>query len=151
MTKSTLIFLCKDNQVCLGRKKTGHGLGKWNGFGGHVETGETSEHAAIRELFEETGIKVSSKDLLRSAKLNYKEQSEWVVDVFVVNVKEEPLPTDEMEPEWFDMNEIPWQEMWPNDKLWLERVLKGEKFEATFWHDQSGNLLKHEFAVLKEE
>jgi 8-oxo-dGTP diphosphatase/2-hydroxy-dATP diphosphatase len=37
-------------------KKRGFGAGKWNGFGGKVEPGETVEAGAIRELREEANI-----------------------------------------------------------------------------------------------
>ncbi len=44
----TLVFLVDDDRVLLGMKKRGFGAGKWNGFGGKVEPGETIEEAAIR-------------------------------------------------------------------------------------------------------
>ncbi|MED2522441.1 8-oxo-dGTP diphosphatase [Bacillus thuringiensis] len=34
-------------------------MGLWNGVGGKYEAGETSDEGAIREVFEETGIKVN--------------------------------------------------------------------------------------------
>ena len=60
----TLIFLRKtiDNNksILLGMKLRGFGIGKWNGFGGKIEAGETIEEGAIREVHEECGIKVIS-------------------------------------------------------------------------------------------
>jgi 8-oxo-dGTP diphosphatase/2-hydroxy-dATP diphosphatase len=44
----TLAFLLERNRVLLGFKKRGFGMGKWNGFGGKVESGETIECAAKR-------------------------------------------------------------------------------------------------------
>jgi 8-oxo-dGTP diphosphatase len=66
MNDKTLCFLIQGNpphKVLLGLKKTGFGAGKYAGFGGGVETGETIETATVRELEEETGIKVSINDL----------------------------------------------------------------------------------------
>ncbi|PJE75822.1 hypothetical protein COV04_02660 [Candidatus Uhrbacteria bacterium CG10_big_fil_rev_8_21_14_0_10_48_11] len=40
----------------LGLKKRRFGAGKWDGFGGKVETEETIEEAAKRELEEESGV-----------------------------------------------------------------------------------------------
>ena len=45
-----------ERQLLLGRKKRGFGEGKWNGFGGKLEPGETVEEAAVRELQEESGV-----------------------------------------------------------------------------------------------
>ena len=47
----TLCFTFKDSswkQVLLGMKKRGFGAGRYNGFGGKVEPGETVKEAAIR-------------------------------------------------------------------------------------------------------
>lgn len=44
----TLAFLRRESEILLGYKKRGFGKGKWNGFGGKVDPGETIEHAAIR-------------------------------------------------------------------------------------------------------
>ena len=49
----TLVAVLKENNILLGMKKRGFGEGRWNGFGGKVETGETIEEGAKRELKEE--------------------------------------------------------------------------------------------------
>jgi 8-oxo-dGTP pyrophosphatase MutT (NUDIX family) len=46
----------KNSLVMMGMKKRGFGTGKWNGFGGKVEAGESNEGAAIRELEEESSV-----------------------------------------------------------------------------------------------
>ena len=59
----TLVFLREDCRVLLGMKKRGFGAGKWNGFGGKIETGETITEAAVREVKEECGYIVNIEDL----------------------------------------------------------------------------------------
>jgi 8-oxo-dGTP pyrophosphatase MutT (NUDIX family) len=47
----TLILITRKNsrEILLGfKKKKGLGQGKWNGFGGKVEPGETINQAAVR-------------------------------------------------------------------------------------------------------
>ena len=44
----TLIFVRNGSEVLLGLKKRGFGVGKWNGFGGKVEPGETISQGAKR-------------------------------------------------------------------------------------------------------
>lgn len=46
----TLIIVVNNDEVLLGLKKRGFGLGKWNGFGGKVEIGETITDSAIRYM-----------------------------------------------------------------------------------------------------
>ena len=52
----SLVFIRKATEILLGLKKRGLGEGKWNGFGGKVEPGETIVEGAIRELKEECGL-----------------------------------------------------------------------------------------------
>ena len=39
-------------------KKRGFGEGRWNGYGGKIKEGETIEESAIREIEEESLMKV---------------------------------------------------------------------------------------------
>ena len=49
-------FASPYSRLLLGMKKRGFGAGKWNGFGGKIEPGETPRQAAIREIREEAFI-----------------------------------------------------------------------------------------------
>jgi 8-oxo-dGTP diphosphatase/2-hydroxy-dATP diphosphatase len=44
----TLVLVSKKCGILLGLKKRGFGEGKWNGFGGKIESGESVIQAAIR-------------------------------------------------------------------------------------------------------
>lgn len=44
----TLVMVVQPGRVLLGMKKRGFGAGRWNGFGGKVQDGETIEDAARR-------------------------------------------------------------------------------------------------------
>lgn len=152
MTNSVLVYLLKTDKsgnkhVCLGRKKTGHGVGKWNGFGGGIEKGEDSIAAAVREVREESGVLISSDELIKLGKITYFESSgDWSVDVFTCRKwKGEIISTKEMEPKWFAVSSIPYGEMWPNDKVWMPTLLEEKEFKIRFWHDDEGNLLKKEW------
>lgn len=58
----TLCIIHQDERVLLGMKKRGLGEGRWNGFGGKVERGETIEAATVREIYEESGVTVAELD-----------------------------------------------------------------------------------------
>ena len=55
---ATLVFVLRDNEVLLIRKKRGLGAGKINGPGGKLEAGETPRQCALREVREELCISV---------------------------------------------------------------------------------------------
>lgn len=61
----TLVFLIRGDEVLLIRRPTDARLfpGLFNGVGGHVERGEDILSAAIREVREETGLRVETLEL----------------------------------------------------------------------------------------
>lgn len=59
-----------DGLVLMGKRLSEHGHGTWAVPGGHLELGEEPQHAAKRELFEETGIKVPEKEFALFAVTN---------------------------------------------------------------------------------
>ena len=47
MRNATLMLIVDENKILLGMKKRGFGEGKWNGFGGKVNEGETIEDVSL--------------------------------------------------------------------------------------------------------
>lgn len=150
---ATLCFFIKDEngnrKILLGKKKRGFGVNKWNGFGGKVIDGEDIRAAACREIFEEIGILVKPENLKKVAELEFyfHEKEEWnqVVHVFFVSHWEgEPIESEEMKPSWFDVSNIPYSEMWVDDKYWLPSVLEGKFVSAKFLFRDQETLLNYE-------
>ena len=133
----TLVYIVRDNKVLLIRKKRGLGAGLYNGVGGKVEEGEGIVDAAIRECEEEIGIKPTN---LRWSGLlefwNYEDdkvESVHFVHVFITDSFDgKPIETEEAEPLWFDIDKIPYHDMWEDDKLWLPKVLEGKTVYGRF-------------------
>ncbi len=124
-------------QVLLGFKKEGFGKGKYTGFGGKVEPGETLAEATIRELEEETGVCVREEDLKPAGYLafHFPAKPVWsqTVHVFVAwrwegRVRE----SREMRPAWFSVSHLPFEQMWEDGAHWLPRILAGEAIAACF-------------------
>jgi len=131
----TLVIPVKGDEILLGRKKQhrdgAFGVGKWNGFGGKLEPGETIEAAAIRECLEESGLKPTK--LEKVAELNFVEDYNLFGHIFLATEWEgEPTETDEMVPKWFKQCELPYELMWDDDIFWLPAVLAGKKIKANF-------------------
>jgi mutator protein MutT len=137
MIEATLVFLVRGNEILLGYKKRGFAQGKLNGFGGKIEDGETVESAAVRELREECGVVVLPADLKSVAHLDFyfPAKREWnqVVHAFIAERwRGELVETDEMKPEWFSTDAIPFDQMWADDQHWLPLVLQGKRVQAEF-------------------
>ena len=52
-------------------KKRGFGAGKWNGYGGKLNDGESPEQAVAREIQEESGIIVPEQNLIKLGCINF--------------------------------------------------------------------------------
>lgn len=131
---ATLCLLHKDGRLLLGMKKRGFGVNKWNGFGGKVLSGEDQEQAAKREMLEECGVSAEKLEKLGHLVFEYPARDEIVeTHIFqVLDFSGEPRESEEMRPKWFTIPEIPYGQMWPDDKLWLPVFLKGKKFRGRF-------------------
>lgn len=140
----TLCLVKKNNQLLLGYKKQGLGTGRWNGFGGKVEPAEEIEAAARRELFEEAGIRAGK--LKRQGILNFEFEDEpKLLEVHVFSAEDfsgEPTESAEMKPRWFNLEEIPYDEMWPDDRHWLPLLLEDKNFEGDFYFKDNDTLAR---------
>ena len=77
MRDTSLVYPVRDDgSILLGRKRRGMGYGKWNGFGGKIEPGETMRQCACRELFEECGLIMAPEKLIMAADLYFHQPSD---------------------------------------------------------------------------
>lgn len=142
----TLCIVQNGARVLLGMKKRGFGVGRWNGFGGKVKAGETLRAAAEREVMEEAGIEVH--DVMEVGVLEFQFQGNpEVLEVHVFKAESfrgEPRESDEMRPRWFPVGEIPFDEMWPDDRYWVPLFLEGQKFKGRFLFGEGDVVLEKE-------
>jgi len=142
----TICFLLRTvdgkDYVCLPEKKRGLGVGKVNGYGGKLQQGETNEECMIRETKEESTVDVLSSfyhgEMLvdEPARLN-------ICHVFsTADWSGEPSETEEMKPNWFLINKVPFERMWETDSYYLPFVLKGHKIKAFFRYDDKDALVE---------
>ena len=141
----TLAVVHTDTHVLLGMKKRGYGEGRWNGFGGKVEAGETVEQAARRELREEAGL--DAQAVRKAGVLTFETAGDPVlleVHVYAVTAfSGEPCETEEMRPRWFRHVDVPFGEMWADDKYWLPMLLRGREFDGRFYFLDNDHLLSY--------
>ena len=141
--QATLVFLVQDQDVLLIHKKTGLGKGKVNAPGGKREGTESFLECAYRELSEEVGLKASN--LIEAAHLRFlmSDHPDIEYKVFIGSVFQGELQsTAEAHPFWCAQDQIPWDQMWQDDHLWLPLVLEGHYVNAFFAFDQE-TMLDH--------
>lgn len=106
------VIVLKDNQVLL-NKRAAHLLngGKWGLLGGYMDVNETTREGAAREVFEESGWRVTNLQLLRIIDWPNRrgEDRQNVSFVFFGEaVKQEGTKDSEVdELRWFDLDQLP--------------------------------------------
>lgn len=147
MRLTTLCYVVRDGQVLLAMKKRGLGEGKWNGPGGKVEAGETPEQACEREFYEETKSRVGALEFRGIIEFVFDTKPDWnqKCHVFVGrDLMGQPQETEEMLPAWYGLSELPLDNMWEDDTLWLPDVLKGGQANMRFYFDEQNKMVKYE-------
>lgn len=155
MEKKILTLCCiyNEKEILLGEiKKEGKLKGMFNGFGGKVEQDETIDEAAVRELQEEAGI--LPLDMKKRGVMNFFMEEDGnpfahgpMMQVHVYSATKfqgDPIETDEMRPQWFSRENIPYSNMWPDDVYWLPMLLEGKNFEGTFYLKDPKTITKYE-------
>jgi len=150
MKTVTLLFLLHGDELLLAMKKRGFGKGKWNGVGGKADPGETAKQAAIRECQEEIGVTPLEPQLIGKIKFYEKNDLKFghYIHIFVATKwEDDPVETEEMSPQWFNIKDIPYEHMWVDDPLWLPLALSGQKFEGTLTLD-SDLIVFHDIKIV---
>jgi len=152
---ATLMFIRMDGMVLLIRKLMGMGAGLINAPGGRVDPGETPEEGAIRESQEE--LLVTPIGVKKAGELAFQFRDGYSLRCHVYTATSyEGVPTQTMEaiPLWVDEREMPYGQMWADDRLWYPLVVEGRTFSGRFLFDEGimlGSEMDVEPAVVRTE
>lgn len=119
----TVCFIQDQDKVLLALIEYAQGNRKWTGIGGIVEENETPDEAVVREINEETFIKVDKENLTKFKELDldihliiYKTKK-WSGELKIKDPSIKEL-------KWFKANEIPYDQMYEDNDKWLPELLK---------------------------
>jgi len=135
--EAVLCYIVHNGRVLLMHKKTGLGKGKINAPGGRIEPGETPLEAAVRETEEEVGLTPHGLEKRMDLHFLFTDGYSlkghvYFADSYTGELKE----TEEADPFWISLEEIPYARMWADDEVWLPKALSGEKLKGFFIFDQ---------------
>lgn len=132
MKRSTLCYLEKDGcylMMLRNKKKADVNAGKWIGVGGMFESGETPEECLKREVFEETGVVLKEYDFLGI--IGFRLEGCEDEDMYLYGATgwdgEIDMDCNEGTLRWIPKDEIMELDLWEGDRLFLERMLRGDK------------------------
>jgi len=118
--------------------------GKWNGVGGKFEDGESPNECAIREVFEETGLKVSNGRLCGI--LTFPKFNNGVDGLaFVYEFNEfcgDLIECNEGNLEWIDDDKVLDLNLWDGDYIFLPWVFESKFFSGKFIYENK-KLVEH--------
>lgn len=147
MKQTTLGIIIKDGKILLWMKKRKFGKWKWNGPGGKLDAWETIEECMIRETKEEFGIDIIPENMKKAWEFSWRnkaneEQNHYVNIFLITDFEWIPTESEEMLPKWFDLENMPTDEMWKEDILWLPRIFAWEYIEYEIIYGTDGTLEK---------
>ena len=126
------------------KKKNDYHVGKWNGLGGKFEPGESPEECAIREIEEESGLKVKSvimKGFITFPLFDGIE--DWYVFLFTADdFSGELIDSPEGQLEWIKNEELTEINLWDGDKIFIPWLFNDKFFSAKFNY-KDGKFVDH--------
>ena len=132
---TTLCYIEKDDCYLMMhriKKKNDLNEGKWIGVGGHFEEGESPEECLVREVYEETGLTLTSYRLrgiitFISDKWGCEYMHLYTADDFEGDMDAAREKCAEGILEWVHKREIYDLNLWEGDRIFLKLLLESDK------------------------
>lgn len=77
------VFVWKDGKFLMGRRRGSHGHDTWSVPGGHLEFDESWEECALREVREETGMRVGNVRFFAATNDIFEEDNKHYITIWV--------------------------------------------------------------------
>ena len=148
MRNTTLCYLERDGSLLMlfrNKKAVDENHGKWIGVGGKFEEGETPEECAVREVYEETGLKVGSLRLRGIITFVMQPLTTEYMFLYTCDDFSGELSEPDACPEGIlrrvekeKLDELP---MWEGDRIFLRLLMEEHPFfSLKLCYDQDGSL-----------
>jgi 8-oxo-dGTP diphosphatase len=141
---ATVCFVCRADRVLLQLRPADRVWGgRWNGPGGKVDPGEAPPEAIVREVAEETGLRIREPTGHGALDLVFgrPEQGRMTVHVFRAERFAGRARGTAGVLRWYRRDRMPWNLMWPDQRYWLGSVLDGGHVAGSCTFDTAGDRL----------
>lgn len=134
---ATLCYVKRQGQTLMLHRVKKQGdmhAGKWNGLGGKLEPGETPEECAIREIYEESGLRVIKPELRGILTFPaFQPNEDWYCFVFVAhNFSGDLIDSPEGVLQWIDDDKLTDLPLWAGDRIFIAWLDEDRFFSAKF-------------------
>lgn len=146
---AVLVYISREDEILMihrnSTQRADYHSGKWNGLGGKSEKDESPWGTARREIREESGLEFQLEEFKSLGFLQFPlfkphKNEDWLVYLFVVNLREDQLSlplhkSDEGELHWIPKADLLKLNLWPGDELFIPYILRGEPLVGTLWYE----------------
>ena len=147
MILSTLCYIEKDNKYLMlhrTKKKNDISKDKWLGIGGKFEEGESPEECIVREVMEETGLKLNSYQLRTIVTYVSTDWETEYMYVFTSNdFTGDLIECNEGDLQWIDKKEVTKLNTWEGDKIFVEKLQNDSGFFTVKFEYDGDKLVKY--------
>jgi len=155
MKLATLCYVRRDGKTLMVhriKKENDMHLGKWNGLGGKLEPGESPEECAIREIYEESGLRVSNPSLKGILTFpGFANDEDWYAFVFVfTNFEGELTESDEGNLAWIDDSKLLDLNLWQGDLIFIPWLSHPGFFSGKFIY-KDGQFIDYQVVFYPEK
>lgn len=150
--KSKLTTLCylekNDSYLLLHRIKKQNDINKdkWIGVGGHFEDFESPDECLVREVFEETGLKLNSYQFRGIVTFVSHDSGEKMYEYMCLYTSSDfsgtMIDCDEGKLEWVKKADMKKLNFWEGDYIFLDLIEKNEPFFSLKLEYKNGSLEK---------
>ena len=132
MINTTLCYIYRDDEVLMlhrTKKKNDLNHDKWIGLGGKFEDRESPEDCVIREVREETGLRLTRwqyRGIVTFVSNLY--ETEWMHLFTADGFEGELTECDEGEPAWIPRERLDELPQWEGDRIFLKLLDEGAPF-----------------------
>lgn len=140
-----MVVLRHQSQFLLLERARPPHVGKYVPVGGKLEPFESPDHAAIRETYEETGIRIAPEALhfggvlVETSPIDYN----WQCHIYLADIPfQAPPPCDEGILKWFNYPELATIPTPPTDWHIYQYLVRGQAFVFNAIYDADLNLVR---------
>ena len=126
------------------KKKNDISKDKWLGIGGKFEEGESPEECIVREVMEETGLKLNSYQLRTIVTYVSTDWETEYMYVFTSNdFTGDLIECNEGDLQWIDKKEVTKLNTWEGDKIFVEKLQNDSGFFTVKFEYDGDKLVKY--------
>ncbi len=135
-TPTVDVAIVREESILLVKRGHDPYKGSWVFPGGFIEYGETAEAAAVREVMEETGVRIRLRDILGVYSAPDRDPRKHVLSVVFVGeyVSGHPIGGDDAaEAKWFEIKEAETMDLGFDHGLILRDLKRWLCSKGTYW------------------